>query len=141
KLQKTDQKNTARMKEIVASYGWPGKSAVGKDGAHAAWLLVQHADRDLEFQKRCLALMDGAVKKGEVDRKDMAYLVDRVLVGQGKKQMYGTQFRQKNGKLSVQPVEDEQHLDDRRKEVGLGPLAEYQKLMEKLYGDKNTPKK
>ncbi len=57
KMSAIDRKNTARMKEILDKHGWPGKRLVGDDGAHAAWLLVQHADLDREFQKRCLKLL------------------------------------------------------------------------------------
>ncbi|PYV16293.1 MAG: hypothetical protein DMG07_08125 [Acidobacteria bacterium] len=31
------------MTEVVAGRGWPGTRLVGEQGAHAAWLLVQHA--------------------------------------------------------------------------------------------------
>ena len=64
-LSAIDSKNRTRLKEIVDQHGWPGKSMVGKDGAHAAWLLAQHADADLEFQKKCLALMQ-ALPEGEM---------------------------------------------------------------------------
>jgi hypothetical protein len=132
KLEALDDKNTKRMKEIVDKHGWPGKSLVGEDGAQAAWLLVQHADRDREFQKRCLALMKAA-PKGEVSPSNLAYLTDRVLVGENKKQLYGTQFRQQGDKMVPQPIEDEANVDQRRKEMGLPPLAEYKKLMEAVY--------
>ena len=68
-LRDVDRKNLARMKEIVNRSGWPGKTLVGSDGSDAAWLLVQHADSDLAFQKRCLALIVAAVKKGESPRE------------------------------------------------------------------------
>src|SRR5205085_1172028 len=79
--------------------GWPGKSLVGVDGANAAWLLVQHADQGRAFQKRCLPLLEAAVKKGEATGVQLAYLSDRVRVGAGEKQVYGTQFRTVDGKL------------------------------------------
>src|SRR5262245_16811487 len=60
-----DEANTARMKEIVEKYGWPGKSIVGADGAFAAWLLVQHADADPDFQAYCLELMKEAFESNE----------------------------------------------------------------------------
>jgi hypothetical protein len=62
KLTEIDARNRARMKEIVDRYGWPGKSLVGGDGSNAAWLLVQHADPDHPFQKRCVGLLADAVK-------------------------------------------------------------------------------
>lgn len=132
-LVEIDRKNTARMKEIVAAHGWPGKSLVGEEGASNAWLLVQHADQDLEFQKRCLALLEEAVQEGEASPKELAYLIDRVLVAEGKKQLYGTQFTQIDGRLEPQPIEDEPNVDRRRAAVGLGTLSEYRKVLEEVY--------
>jgi hypothetical protein len=127
-----DRRNTARTKEIVNAHGWPGKTLVGADGAHAAWLLVQHADFDAEFQAACLSLLEEAVKRGEAAAVDAAYLVDRVRVNQKKPQVYGTQFRLKDdGTYEPQPIEVPEHVDERRRSVGLGTLAEYAKLIGK----------
>lgn len=60
-MESIDHANTARMKEIIAQYGWPGYSLVGEDGEHTVWLLVQHIDRDLPFPKQCLELLTAAV--------------------------------------------------------------------------------
>jgi hypothetical protein len=130
KIADIDRKNTTRMKEIIDKHGWPGKSLVGKDGANAAWLLVQHADKDHGFQKRCLPLLQRAVKAQEASAANLAYLTDRVLVGENKKQVYGTQFRMADGKWQPYPIEDEKNVDERRKEVGLPTLAEYRKTIE-----------
>jgi hypothetical protein len=40
RMEAVDKKNRDRLKEIVDKHGWPGRSLVGKDGAHAAWLVV-----------------------------------------------------------------------------------------------------
>jgi hypothetical protein len=133
KMEGIDRKNTARLKEIIDRHGWPGRALVGADGANAAWLLAQHADRDRPFQKRCLGLLKKAVKAGEASGQQLAYLTDRVLVAEGKKQLYGTQFRTVDGKLEPSPIEDEANVDRRRKEVGLSTLAEYRKVLEKTY--------
>jgi hypothetical protein len=139
KMSAVDQKNRARLKQVVDQHSWPGKSLVGKEGAHAAWLLVQHADGDLAFQKRCLALMKAA-GKGDVEPQDIAYLTDRVLVAEKKKQTYGTQLQQKWGRFTPQPMENEANVDKRRAEVGLPPLAEYLKTAQTAY-DKLSGKK
>jgi hypothetical protein len=91
---------------------------------------VQHADHDRPFQKRCLALLEEAVKKGEATGEQLAYLTDRVRVGENKKQVYGTQLRWVDGKLRPQPIEDEANVDRRWKAVGLPPLADYLRLAE-----------
>ncbi|MBX7218831.1 MAG: hypothetical protein K1Y36_02710 [Blastocatellia bacterium] len=133
KMQEVDARNTSRMEEILKKYGWPGKSLVGKDGAGAAWLLVQHADANPAFQKRCLEFMTKAAEKGEVSKPNVAYLTDRVLVAEGKKQIYGTQFKLENGELVPSPIEDEANVDKRRKEVGLQSLDEYKRMMKAVY--------
>jgi hypothetical protein len=133
KLTEIDARNRARMKEIVDRYGWPGKSLVGADGSNAAWLLVQHADPDHPFQKRCLGLLAEAVKKGDASPQHLAYLTDRVRVAEKAKQVYGTQFHEVDGKQQPFPIEDEANVDKRRKEVGLQTLAEYRKSIEATY--------
>ena len=129
-----DRRNTARMAQIVAKHGWPGKSLVGEDGSEAAFLLVQHADQAKAFQKRCLPLLKTAADRGEARKKDWAYLTDRVLLGEGKPQIYGTGFQPNaNGELVPLPIYDEANVDARRKSVGLPPLAEYKRMLEKAY--------
>jgi membrane dipeptidase len=136
-----DAKNTARMKAIIAEHGWPGKSLVGEAGAQNAWLLIQHADHDRAFQKQCLELLREAVAKKEASGKNLAYLIDRVLVGEGKKQFYGTQYITKDGKTQPQPIEDPDYVDKRRAEVGLGTLAEYEKRLREAYKEEPAKKR
>ncbi len=129
-----DARNTNRMREIVEQYGWPGKNLVLADGANAAWLLVQHADHDVEFQKQCLELLTQAAQEGEADWDHVAYLTDRVLVAEGKEQLYGTQIYgfSDEGVPVPDPIEDEANVDQRRASVGLGPLEEYLESMRNL---------
>ena len=128
KMAAVDRENTAWLKVVIDERGWPGKALVGEDGAHAAWLLVQHADLDLAFQKKCLGLLSAAVKKHDASAQDMAYLIDRVRLAEKKPQVYGTQLDLLDGALKPKPIEDEEHVDERRKEVGLAPLSEYLKF-------------
>jgi hypothetical protein len=132
RMRTIDQRNTARMKEIIAQAGWPTRTLVGQRGAKAAWLLVQHADLDPAFQKECLVLLEKAVAAGEAAGEDLAYLTDRVLVAEGKPQRYGTQFHMVDGQLVPRPLEDEAQVDARREAVGLGTMAEYAAQMRQL---------
>src|SRR5688500_17237711 len=99
-----DADNATWLKQVIATHGWPGKSLVSKDGAKVARLFAQHADHDRAFQKQALMLLETAVAKGEAEAADLAYLTDRVLVGEGKPQRYGTQFHIVDGKLVSQPI-------------------------------------
>jgi len=120
-----DKKHTLRMQQIVAAIGWPTISKVGERASQMAWLLVQHADHDRVFQQACLALMK-AQPAEEVNMRNIAYLEDRVCVGEGRPQRYGTQFRtNEQGDLEPFPIEDREQVDARRAELGLSSLAEY----------------
>jgi hypothetical protein len=60
----------------------------------------------------------------------VALSVDRDLTYDGKPQRYGSQFQTgADGKSAKYQVEDEVPLDERRAQVGLGPIAEYKALM------------
>jgi hypothetical protein len=137
RMKEIDHKTTTRLKEIVAKHGWPGKSLVGEDAANAAWLLVQHADADLAFQKQCLALIEKAAEADEATKASYAYLYDRVAVGEHRPQRYGTQY----GEGKPRAIEDEAHVDERRKAVGLGTMAEYDAQMRAMYGQNVDGKK
>ncbi|MFT4198522.1 MAG: hypothetical protein QM601_11555 [Pseudoxanthomonas sp.] len=129
-----DRDNTAWLKQVVAEKGWPGVSMAGKDGAEAAWLLVQHADADAAFQAQVLTLMEAAVARHDASPDQFALLTDRVLLAQGKPQRYGTQFHTgDDGSVTMQPTEDLDGLDARRSAVGLPPIAEYKRMLEQIY--------
>src|SRR5688572_2145695 len=70
--------NAQRLEAIIARHGWPGKSLVGDDGAHAAWLVLQHAIGSPALQRNCLPLLKEAVSRGEMKAVDVAYLEDRI---------------------------------------------------------------
>ncbi len=135
RMKAIDATNTERMRAIVRRYGWPGPELVGQDGTEAAFLLVQHAD--LAFQKEMLPLVEKSYKGGKLSGQSYALLLDRVLVGEGKPQVYGTQAKRieewKGKEPVLQPIEDEANVDKRRAEVGLFPLSEYRELLKKMY--------
>jgi tetratricopeptide (TPR) repeat protein len=139
-INRRDEKNRKRVIEIVDQYGWPGKSLVGETGNLAAFLVIQHSD--LKTQGKYLPLFREAVKKGEADAGQLALLEDRVLVGNGKKQIYGTQLRTnyETGETTLYEIEDEKNVDKRRAEVGLPPLAQYVKRFGIEYQPKTKPK-
>lgn len=120
-----DIRNTEHMRQIVETYGWPTISMVGKIGSRNAWLLVQHANHDLKFQTKALAKMKAIFKKSrsDVNPAHIAYLTDRVLVNQGKKQIFGTQFYfAKSSMLKLKATRNLKNVDARRKIYGLGPI-------------------
>ena len=124
---RADAENLDRLLEIVSEHGWPGKSLVGRDAATAAFLILQHGDH--ETQVEYLPLVKTAVEAGEFERRHFALLQDRVLVGEDKPQIYGTQlyWDDTTGKWELFLIEDEANVNARRQGVGMMPLAEYVK--------------
>ncbi|HEU0174892.1 MAG TPA: DUF6624 domain-containing protein [Blastocatellia bacterium] len=122
-----DSRNRQRLDEIVKDYGWPKRSVFGEEASGVAFLVVQHAE--LDYQKKYLPLIKEAVTQKEARRSDLAMLEDRILTREGKKQIYGTQFRlnQKTQLMELYPIEDEENVDVRRVGVGLEPIAQYVK--------------
>lgn len=124
--------NTEQLKKIVKQYGCITINTFGEESSHYAWLIVQHSNHDIEFQKSYLELM---ISSKDVLLRDIAYLADRVLINQGKKQIYGTQFDPKTleGNYSPFPIYKEEALDARRKEMGLCSMKEYKEEMWEKY--------
>jgi len=125
RIKEVHERNNARIKQIISQHGWPGISLVGKEAAEAAWLIVQHAVLDTDFMESCLDLLREAVKQGEAEGRHFAYLQDRVLTMSGKPQIYGTQHDvDKNGIAFPLPIENSVDVDNLRRKMGLGTLAE-----------------
>jgi hypothetical protein len=125
RMELVHRRNAIRLKYIIDRNGWPGRTLVGADGAHAAWLIAQHAIGDPVLQRRALELLRAAAALGEATVIGVAMLEDRIRVAEGRPQRYGTQHDwDRNGNMSPLPVEDPDHVDERRRAVGLGPLAE-----------------
>ncbi len=135
RMRAIDTSNTERVRAIVRQYGWPSPELVGRDGAEAAFLIVQHSD--LAFQKEMLPLVEKAYRSGGLPGQSYALLLDRVLVGEGKPQVYGTQAKRfeewKGQEVELEPIEDEANVDKRRAEVGLFPLSEYREMLKRMY--------
>jgi hypothetical protein len=124
-INEKDSINLIKVKKILDERGWLGPDIIGEQGNTTLFLVIQHSD--IETQTKYLPIMRDAVKKGNAIPSDLALLEDRVLLGQGKKQIYGSQINcnQETGKYYVLPLENPENVDKRRSEVGLGPLQDY----------------
>ena len=101
-----DLRNSSRLSGICAEIGLPTRSRDGASAEHKTWLLGQHAEADVGFQREVLALMR-AEPAVEVCPEHLAYLEDRVRTHEGRPQRYGTQLRQTaDGGLEALAMED-----------------------------------
>ena len=125
RMEEVHVRNASRLKSVIEEYGWPGKSLVGEDGARAAWLILQHAIGNPNLLRKCLPILQEAVRQGEIEPVDVAYLEDRICFFERRPQRYGTQLDwNETGELIPWLLEDPEKVDEYRGSVGLGPLAE-----------------
>lgn len=136
KLSRTSNEIAAELKKLMGKHGWPGYRKVGRDATAAACMLVQNMDKQVSFQKYFLDGMKKAVEEGEADRSELAFMTDRVLVAEKKKQRYGTMISVNGNKIEPLPIEDPKNLDNRRAEMGLGLFADYLEEVRARYGRK-----
>ncbi|MEW6170839.1 MAG: DUF6624 domain-containing protein, partial [Candidatus Omnitrophota bacterium] len=62
----------------------------------------------------------------DIQKENIAYLKDRILINEGKKQLFGTQFYfNKKKKLIPYSISNPKNLDKRRKEYGLPPFKNF----------------
>lgn len=123
-MHKQDSLNLIQLNYILSRYGWLGPQRVGVTGSQALFLVIQHAD--LLTQQKYLPVIRNAVKEGKTFSSNLAILEDRIAMRKGEKQIYGSQsFTNATGKKYTYPIEDPEHVDERRKVMGMQPMKEY----------------
>ena len=124
--------NARELRQLVEEHGWLDEPKVGEKGAEFAWIIVQHAISAPEFQRKMLGEIEESVEAGRVPGEHYAKLLDRIRFYEGKPQEYGTNFDwDKTRQLSPTEVRDPDNVDERRAEMGLGPIADQIETMRK----------
>ena len=121
---KKDSINLIKVSKILDSQGWPSKKKIGTRGASTLFLVIQHANQDTKL--KYLSMITKAVEKDELPKRQYAMFYDRLLLGQGKRQVYGTQLAmsKESKKPYVLPLEDVRNVDKRRANMGLNSMQE-----------------
>lgn len=117
--------NADWLKGEIAAHGWFDAPTYGAAADEAAWLIAQHADRDLDFQRQVLTRLQ-ALPAGATSGHNIAFLTDRLAVADHRPQRYGTQISCENGHETPRGgLDDPARVDARRAEAGLEPLGDY----------------
>jgi len=127
-----DTPNTKRLQDIFDTYGFPNAKRVGRDGVSAFMILLQHSPTDA-LRAKCLKPIKKAFERKELSPMDYANFTDRLLIHQGKDQVFGSNFDFKDGKLVMSKTVDPKNLDRRRAKIGLPPVSEYMKGLADTY--------
>jgi len=118
------ERNAARLLAIVRAHGWPTIDRVGRKASESAWRIAQHSISRPDVMRAALASIEAA-GEGLVEKRQLAYLEDRIAVFEGRPQRFGTQIDwDDDGRLSPVSLADPARVDQLRASVGLSPLAE-----------------
>ena len=115
-----DAQSREWLKTVIARRGWFTISRDGAAADKAAQLIVQHADEDVVFKGEMIAMLEPLVEAGESDRGFFPYMYDRWAAQAGKPLRFGFQGACKSkGVWERLPIEDPEHLDERRQRYGV----------------------
>lgn len=126
-LESIHRKKSEALKTFIAENGWPSAAKYDQEMEEASFLVALHSDYDPEFQMLCHQLMLQLAKQGRLKLSYLACLTDRILCNLERHQRFGTQVREvTNGCFVPKPLEDPDHVDSLREEVGIHEtLTEY----------------
>jgi len=121
----TDSSNLVVVKQILDEHGWLGRDEIGGTANSTLFLVIQHADQTT--QEQYLPMIRKAVKDGKANARSLAMLEDRIGLGKGEMQIYGSQIGTdpESGKMYVLPLSEPETVNERRLAVGLGPIEDY----------------
>ena len=80
-------------------------------------MVIQHSDNPT-LQKRFLPAMEKMVASQEALGSEYALVYDRIAVGEGRLQRYGSQMHCVDGRMVPQPMEEPERIEERRAPMG-----------------------
>lgn len=123
--------NQKRIKNLYSKYGYLGFKEVGEENSVKFWLPIQHADNDVEFQKKMLKELKKQIEKNNAHKSDYALLEDRIAVNTNQKQRFGSQvtYNEDGQAIPKNGLLDSANVDKLRTEYGLPSFKEYYNWM------------
>lgn len=121
-IQNAVKVRTVRLKEILEDI-FPNIENAGVQAYTAALVMALHSG-DGDLMKIYLNEHERQ-SDDAIIRSNQAALVDKILILEKKPQRYGTQFGMKEGKPEILPMEDTEHINERRASLGLNSIEDY----------------
>ena len=123
-ISETDSSNLIVVNQILNEYGWLSADQIGEKANSTLFLVIQHSDQ--ETQEKYLPMMRNAVKEGNASASSLALLEDRIALGNGELQIYGSQVGKdpRIEEVYVLPLMEPEKVNERRASVGLGTIED-----------------
>lgn len=119
---------------LVASRGWVTAQSWGADvesaGIQILAMQIIEPDSDdpettIAFAKSVLPDLLTGVRQRGASADGYAIIVDQIELMEGRPQIYGAHFTCRHGRFVPHPLREPERLDERRAEIGLGPIAQH----------------
>jgi hypothetical protein len=113
---KLDSLNLLKVKEIIQTYGYPGKSIVG-DQSMTAFFVIQHAD--LKTREMFLPAIKKAVKDKDLNKNALMLILDRIYLDKYNTQIWGSQSIRADNETEYKsvPIDNSEEALKLKKEV------------------------
>lgn len=129
-LTEINRKNIRIVKDIITEIGFPTINLTSQKAYKAAVLVVLHSG-DVEFINQSIINLQNA-DPVSIQKRDIAYMIDKVRVIQRLPQLYGTQYNiDKDGVLKYMEIEKPEDLEKRRAEYDMESFDEYKMFVER----------
>lgn len=129
-LKKANRQRVNILKDWIDKHGFPTKTVLSRNAYKTAVTTVLHSE-NISFLNKFIVFLELA-SPDEVDKSDIAFLIDKKLVLQKQPQFYGTQFKKmKNGSIKFLKIKDPKSLNQRRKSLGMPSFQSYKRLVAK----------
>ena len=128
-----DRANSERLQRILRRISWSELTALSPRAADQAFSIISHSN-DVAFKRRMIAVFEPLARAREMPGERFAMLVDDVAQGEGRPQVYGTNFNCRDGVLQPNPTEAPDQLNARRAELGMNTIEEYAAVQRQMYG-------
>ena len=127
RLADTDRMHAEQLQTILKEHGVPTFSMVGPEAAGHFILMIQH--QSAQMRELVLPLLRASVDAGQADPESYALVYDLSQVDRGKDQRFGERLVCSAGQLQEAPIEDKDHVNQRRAEIGLMRVELYSYLV------------
>jgi hypothetical protein len=118
-----DHANQEALLAMLPPEGWFTISRYGSEGSTSAFLIIQHSN--IGLWRRFVPVLKNMAAKGEVKGGDYALMYDRLATTEHRPQRYGSQMTCQAGRYAPAPIEDPEHIDERRAALGMSPYKDY----------------
>lgn len=111
---------------ILEKCGIPSKREVGEQGMMGLFYTIQHMHQ-ARLRIMYYPVIKQCVEKGDLKKRCLAMMEDRMMRDFGKKQLYGSQLTKKDTTevWTLYPLREPETLNKRRKAMGMEPIEKY----------------